>query len=215
MDSIQEYQTETYTQIRGSEAVIKVGKTIHADFDISDELIKSIYKQGYENFVNNLAPEIREKGIALVGSIGVGKSTLMRVLQTLFLETRSKFMWVNAIEFTDMIRERGIDSASEIKDMYGKNLKRDVYFDDLGMGSIDFKKYGNAINIVAEILLERYELFISSGIRTHFSSNLPLKVNKENYPGVITLQDLYGDRIIDRLTEMCTKIAWKGTSLRK
>ena len=62
--------------------------------------------------------------------------------------------------------------------------------------------------------MERYELFITSGFKTHLSSNLvtAIKNNTENLP---TLEKVYGNRVLDRVKEMCDLITWKGESLRK
>lgn len=197
--------------LSGSEAILALGKQLcGSDFNISDELKLNIYKRVYENFASRIDVNSHGKGIALVGNIGVGKSTLMKIMHQLFRDTKASFYWMNATEFTDIMKERRQEDLKEVKDMYGKKFMCDLYIDDLGLGEVDIKKWGNAVNIISEILNERYELFVNTGIKTHFSSNLPY-----DSPGNKSLVDLYGDRIVDRLRQMCDREKWTGESLRK
>jgi DNA replication protein DnaC len=96
--------------------------------------------------------------------------------------------------------------------MYGFDLKHDLYIDDIGF-SVDVKRYGNTVNIITEILMERYDLFVSTGIKTHLSSNIMTHIVNDinNKP---TLKIIYGARIVDRIKEMCEVIIFKGNSQR-
>lgn len=196
----------------GSEAIQIMGSKLMKDFDINSEPRLSIYRQVYENFMIGLEEGINNKGVMLIGSVGVGKSMLMKIMQKLFRESRREFKWLNCREIIDLLE---IYSVLEIKEFYGKSLKMDLYIDDIGVGNSIHNKYGNTTNIIADILMERSELFVIEGFKTHVSSNKPTALNKEEYPNIVTLETLYGDRIIDRLNQMCEKIVWKGDSLRK
>lgn len=197
---------------KASEAIEYLGKTLYKDFSIQKEPHYTIYKNVYENFASSLF-ENGMKGILLIGMIGVGKSALMRIMQKLFKDTKSRFKWVGANEFKFILEEY---SVSEIMAMYGKNTDIDLYIDDIGIGaSSDYKKFGNSINIISEIIYERYELFLQSGIRTHISSNLPKNVDKVKFPNTDSLLEIYGERVTDRLNEMCETIVITGKSLRK
>lgn len=197
----------------GSEAITQVGRSITPHFNIDEEPRRSIYRQVYEKFIRGLKPEgVHEKGVLLIGGIGVGKSILMLVIQRLFKDTPRRFKKVTALELKDLLTEY---TEADVKRIYGRELLMDLYIDDIGFEGGGYKRYGNDIHIVAELIFERYDLFLSHGYKTHFSSNLPLKVNKEKYPGVTDLTDMYGDRCTDRLREMCDTITWKGASLRK
>jgi DNA replication protein DnaC len=198
--------------MRGSEAIQIIGSKLYRDFDISKEPRTTIYKTVYEKFLRRLEDYNSEKGLLLVGSIGVGKTAIMRIMQKLFKDSKSAFRWVNSYDLCDMVEE---SSVSEIKEIYGKSFLMDLYIDDIGIGNGTLQKYGNRINIISEVLIERYELFVESGIKTHLSSNLPTRIDKKKYPNVQTLEDLYGNRITDRINEMCENIIWKGESLRK
>jgi DNA replication protein DnaC len=196
----------------GSEAITQVGRILTPDFDIQEEPRRGIYRQVYEKFIRGLVPGNREKGILLIGSVGVGKSILMRVFQKLFLGSARQFRRVTAPGLAHLMEDQ---SPADILEQYGKTLLCDLYIDDIGLENTEFKRYGNGTNIVAEIIFDRYELFLSHGYKTHFSSNVPMSVNKDKHPNVVTLRDLYGNRLADRLTEMTETIIWKGNSLRK
>lgn len=199
--------------MRGSEAIQTLGVLMYKDFNIEQEQLLSAYRQVYENFcVNHIQKNKNKKGVLLIGSVGVGKTALMKIMQRLFKDTESRFKWVQANEFKYLVEEY---TNNEIMSMYGRGCDVDLYIDDIGIAGSDYKKYGNSINIISEIIYERYDLYLEKGIRTHLSSNLPTKIDKFKYPNIDTLSDLYGDRIVDRLKEMCETLVIKGESLRK
>lgn len=196
----------------GSEAIKVLGNKLFKDFDIDSEPRLSIYKKAYENFINGLDEEKSTKGILLIGQVGVGKSVMMKIMQKLFKDSVRGFKWLVCGDLVDLLEHY---TPSEVKQMYGRDLKMDLYIDDIGVGNSIFNKYGNTTNIISEILSERYEIFVSEKIKTHISSNKATALDKNKFPDIITLEDMYGPRIIDRLKEMCEIIVWKGESLRK
>ena len=56
--------------------------------------------------------------------------------------------------------------------------------------------------MLAEILLDRYDKFVTHHMRTHLTSNL-------NAP---ELETLYGDRLRSRLREMCNVLSFPATA---
>jgi hypothetical protein len=72
-------------------------------------------------------------------------------------------------------------------------------FDDLGAEST-FKYYGNQCNVMGEILLSRYDHFISNHMLTHATTNLSAS----------ELEDYYGNRVRSRMREMFNLIAFDG-----
>jgi len=195
--------------VKISELICEIGKQFYGDnFSLLDENTKSSYKKVYENLLKCARGKCN-KGILVIGSIGTGKSAMMKIMQRLFKDTTARFKWVNAYELKDLSE---IYTSMQIKEMYGYDCKCDLYIDDIGF-SVDVKRFGNTVNIITEIILERYDLYISSGYKTHFSSNLAavIKNNSDNIP---TLEKTYGLRIIDRMKEMCEIIIFKGESKR-
>lgn len=104
---------------------------------------------------------------------------------------------------TDIAKEYADGGYKEIR-RYGKGSLRfkgdtkelvTFCFDDLGT-EYNAKFYGNEANVMADIIHERYELFKTEGLITHFTTNLLRSEMKEKY----------GDRILSRLEEMCNFI---------
>lgn len=197
---------ETKTKI--SELIVQIGKEAYGEnFNLEEGKIKEAYKQVYQTFCNRLKGKSK-KSVFLIGGVGVGKTAMMKVYQRLLKDTESRFKWVNSYELKDMSE---IMTISEIKDVYGRNLNCDLYIDDIGF-SIDVKRYGNTVNIISEIIMERYDLYIQSGYLTHFSSNIIPTSKIDNLP---TIEKMYGVRVLDRMKEMCNLITFNGESLRK
>lgn len=136
------------------------------------------------------------KGLFLMGNVGVGKTELMRM----FCHNQ-----INSYVMADcrmIAKEYGV-KGSEILEQYkkpietwhGGNLfmhdKFGVCFDDLG--TEDEKKYfGNNENVMADIILSRYNNLNMSRQLTHVTTNL----NPDE------LLNKYGSRINDRFIEM-------------
>jgi DNA replication protein DnaC len=70
-------------------------------------------------------------------------------------------------------------------------------FDDLGVEPLG-RHFGKDCNVMGEIILSRYELFLSSKIPTHATTNL----NAEE------LEERYGKRVRSRMRQMFNLIAF-------
>ena len=194
----------------GKDAIIFLGKQMYGeDFNLDTENVCKVYQSVYEYLVKQSKGKLK-KGLLVIGGLGVGKSAMMKIMQRVFKETTARFKWVNAYELKDLSE---IYTTSQIKEMYGYDLKMDLYIDDIGV-SVDVKRYGNTVNIITEILMERYDLFINSGFKTHLSSNLITSITND-VKNTSTLKTVYGERILDRIIEMTTVIIFKGESYRK
>ena len=77
-------------------------------------------------------------------------------------------------------------------------------FDDLGLEN-NLKYYGNECNVMAEILLSRYDIFISKKNPTHITTNLSASEIETNY----------GNRVRSRMREMFNLIAYDKTTKDK
>ena len=70
-------------------------------------------------------------------------------------------------------------------------------FDDLGTEQ-QIKHFGNDCNVMVEILITRYEEFISNGSITHITTNLSAS----------EIEKAYGNRVRSRLRQMFNLIAF-------
>jgi len=190
----------------------KFGKDMTPDFKLQGDSL-NFYKQLYyyfspdENIAKNFNGSLK-KGLLVSGNIGCGKTTAMKIFRKLTYQFR-------IYETRYIIREFNIDGM-EVLNKYGKESYLQKYpeapktpinlcFDDFGLEDTNSQLYGNSANVIGEIMLDRYEGFVNYGIRTHATTNL----------SPANIEEIYGDRLRDRLREMMNFIVLKGNTLRK
>ncbi|WP_407532091.1 AAA family ATPase [Elizabethkingia miricola] len=134
-----------------------------------------------------------KKGIMLSGPIGCGKTTLFQLMRKL-PKGRKNFMMAS----TRQIVSEFMQSGYEILEKYSRGSLYNDYrtpknycFDDLGSESAS-KYFGNDCNVMAEILLTRYDIFKEKGIITHLTTNLTAG----------EIETIYGNRLRSRMREM-------------
>jgi energy-coupling factor transporter ATP-binding protein EcfA2 len=138
-----------------------------------------------------------DKGILLAGPVGCGKTTLMNVMKHLTKAERKftvKPCRDISIEFIN--DGYGVIHKYSIGKQY-QNEQRIYCLDDLGVEN-NLKYYGNECNVIAEVLLSRYDIFISKRIPTHITTNLSAS----------EIETQYGIRVRSRLREMLNLIAY-------
>ena len=143
------------------------------------------------------------KGILLSGPIGCGKTTLFKILRSCNFPA-SKY----GIVSTRHIVSEFMQSGYEILEKYSNgNLSHDIRtpkaycFDDLGTETTS-KYFGNDCNVMAEILLTRYDLFVEKGIITHLTTNL----------SATEIESQYGNRLRSRMREMFNLFGYEENS---
>lgn len=147
-----------------------------------------------------------DRGIILSGPVGVGKDELMRKLRKYLSYLRSpygygsKVVWHFAKPFT--------------KDGYAcfQEDKGNIYYEELGLTDERTGKptreyvqhFGNTLTLGNEIVTIRYDVFKQEGWQSHFSTNLSEQ----------QLEDIYGNRCLSRLNEMCNFMVLTGSDRR-
>lgn len=145
-----------------------------------------------------------KKGILLSGPVGCGKTALMHIMKQ-----------ITPIDYKFLVKPCRDISFEFIQDGYeiihkyskGKLYLSDpktICFDDLGIEN-NLKYFGNECNVIAEILLSRYDLFTSKQIKTHITTNL----------SATEIENQYGNRVRSRLRELCNLIAFDRNTLDK
>ena len=137
------------------------------------------------------------KGILLSGPIGCGKTTLMNLMKHM-AATNQKFFVKSCRDISFEFIQDGyqvIHNYSKGR-LYESNPKT-ICFDDLGTES-NLKYFGNECNVMAEILLSRYDLFIAKNTKTHITTNLSATEIETNY----------GNRVRSRMRQMFNLIAF-------
>lgn len=137
------------------------------------------------------------KGIMLTGPIGCGKTTLMNLFR-LICNQEDRFVVKSARDITFEFIQDGYETIHRYSrgKIYASEF-RNYCFDDLGTEK-NMKHFGNECNVLAEILLSRYDLFVAGKLKTHITTNL----------SATELEEAYGNRLRSRLREMVNLIGF-------
>jgi len=179
---------------KGIELYGKHFKILKNDHAIIHRLIAYFLKD--ESVCNQFGIALN-KGIMLSGPVGCGKTALMNIMKYLTPAVH-KF----AVKPCRDISFEFIKEGYEIIHKYSKSAPKTICFDDLGIEN-NLKYFGNECNVLAEILLSRYDLFITGKLQTHITTNL----------SATEIEQAYGNRIRSRLRASLNLIAFdKGTA---
>lgn len=153
-----------------------------------------LYFSGDQRFKGDL-----NKGLILFGGVGVGKTTMLRFFM------RNQIFSFNVVSARRIEAAFSSDGESAIA-RYSTNvdisLNSNPYgqqiigycFDDIGTEA-NAKHFGKEKNVIAEILLNRYDHNLPKQ-STHITTNL----------SVAELTESYGTRVTDRIKEMMNVI---------
>lgn len=176
-------------------------KILEVDYPIIYKLIAYFLKDEPTCFQNNIN---LNKGILLSGPIGCGKTSIMNIMKYL-TPTEHKFY----VKPCRDISFEFIQDGYQIIHKYSKGKlyeyePKTICFDDLGTES-NLKYYGNECNVMAEILLSRYDVYIAKRIQTHITTNLSAS----------EIETQYGNRVRSRMRELFNLIAYDNNSKDK
>jgi len=146
-----------------------------------------------------------QKGLLLVGGVGIGKSTLMRVFQK---NARQSFKIHSC---RDVEADFSVDGDDALRE-YSGNVKIAVNSDPFGHKEIGYcfddlgtedqsKHYGRVKNVMQSVILNRYDNANLEFVSTHITTNLTASQIRERYDG----------RAIDRMREMFNIIDFPTT----
>jgi len=149
------------------------------------------------------------KGILLTGPVGCGKTSLMALMKWFCNSADALYILKPCRE----ISFEFIKDGYEVVHRYSRNsfynrgnaeTPRHYCFDDLGVEN-NLKYFGNECNVMAEILLGRYDLFVSRKLITHLTTNLSAS----------EIESFYGNRVRSRMREMLNLISFDKSTQDK
>jgi DNA replication protein DnaC len=176
-------------------------KIIEEDYPIIYKLIAYFLRdeQACYQFNINL-----NKGLLITGPVGCGKTSLMTLMKHL-TPIEYKFILKPCRDISFEFIKEGYEVIHQYSKGKQQQLDPKIYcFDDLGLEN-NLKYYGNECNVMAEILLSRYDLFVSKRIQTHITTNLSAS----------EIEAIYGNRVRSRMRELFNLIAYDNNTKDK
>ena len=141
------------------------------------------------------------RGLCLAGQCGLGKTKFL-----------SEYIDCRMLTSGEIVKRYMADGYTEgfgewVHGTYHSGLchvqAQDVSIDELGWEKTA-KRYGETLDVLADIIGERYNHWRNHGAKTHLTTNLTAK----------ELDQRYGRRITDRIREMCFIVKFDGKSAR-
>lgn len=141
-----------------------------------------------------------DKGILLSGPIGAGKTVLMSLVKHFFPRDRQyRIKPARNVSFEyerSGFRSIALYMGEKVPGLRGGY--NPIYcFDDLGI-ELPQKHYGNECDVMGEVLLSRYDLFVNEKVPTHATTNL----------SATEIENRYGNRVRSRMREMFNLFAF-------
>ena len=144
------------------------------------------------------------KGILLSGPIGCGKTSIMHLLRP-FTNPLSDYKIKTCREISFEFAKNGFDAINKYTQKQNNQSRLSGYcFDDLGAEQ-QIKHFGNDCNVMAEVLISRYEQFVENNSITHLTSNLSAS----------EIEMLYGNRLRSRMRQMFNLISFDKATTDK
>ena len=194
-------EVTTWLETKGQELYGSKFKIMEPDYPVVYKLIAYFLKDEATCHQYNID---LTKGILFTGPIGSGKTALMNLMKYL-ANNESKYYIKACRDISFEFIQDGYQTIHKysIGKLYHSEAKL-ICFDDLGVEN-NLKYFGNECNVMAEILLSRYDIFVSKKILTHITTNLSAS----------EIEAIYGNRVRSRLRAMFNLIAFDKSTTDK
>lgn len=169
------------------------------EFVMTDELKQQISEVG-----DFLTTETRYYGLFLPGSIGNGKTTMLKAIRDLliYLVENDRIRYCEGDKYPRFVTARDMANIAKDADEF-RSLKTTKYLilDDLCEEPAEVLSFGNYVYPFVELLEYRYEQMLPTFISSNF--------------GAVDIEEKYHSaRISDRMKEMFKIISFKEESFR-
>jgi DNA replication protein DnaC len=146
-----------------------------------------LYLIGSDKFKGDL-----NRGIMLSGNVGTGKTMMINAFLGIIQQLSNKIVTsLHAKKVSSYLKEKGDDYL----------IKRPLFIDDLGKETKIVNDYGTVKNTIPDLFAIRYD----TGAWTFATNNYSFD----------TLQEFYGETIVDRFKEMFNNLKLTGDSRRR
>lgn len=190
-----------YIEAKGKELMNPNFKVFPEDYEIIFRLLVYFLKDVKNAEKYGLS---FRKGLLITGPVGCGKTSLMNLIK-LTLPPEQRYVVKSCREVSFEFIQEGYTIIRKYSNLSFKNDIPRVYcFDDLGTEN-SLRYFGNDCNVMAEILLSRYDLFVTRRMLTHITTNL----NSSE------IEKIYGSRVRSRLREQFNLIAFSESAKDK
>lgn len=169
------------------------------EFIMTDELKQQISEVG-----DFLTTETRYYGLFLPGSIGNGKTTMLKAIRDLliYLVENDRIRYCEGDKYPRFVTARDMANIAKDADEF-RSLKTTKYLilDDLCEEPAEVLSFGNYVYPFVELLEYRYEQMLPTFISSNF--------------GAVDIEEKYHSaRVSDRMKEMFKIISFKEESFR-
>lgn len=204
IDNIRNYNFNKCVEFLEYQGKIKFGqafKIYKSDLTVIHKLLIHAIKDEKTATALNLD---LSKGILLSGKIGCGKTSIMHLLKP-FIHPKFDYKIKTCREVSFEFAKNGFEALQPYTQKTYKQIRLPGYcFDDFGAEQ-QIKHFGNDCNVMAEIIISRYEQFIENKTVTHLTTNLSAS----------EIEKLYGNRVRSRMRQMFNVIAFDSNSIDK
>lgn len=165
--------------------------------------LDAITKERIRKVSNWLTNRKLKSGLILCGGVGNGKTTMLNAIHKAVKELKRIDQFDNRLwNLTIYSAEKVNEAAQMHNDAYSQVCTAPwLGIDDIGTESPLVKVYGTEKMPVANVILERYKSMKPIIITTNLTWD--------------QLEKFYGERVTDRLKEMCEIIVYNTQSYRK
>lgn len=193
---------------------VQTAREIEPDWYVRDDL-RQVINDIFLWCIMADGPYNPNKGLFIWGNIGTGKSTMLEIILRFCAKVRPHTPEFGAYGFRITKVQDICDAFADKQDGGSAAIQtfitsRRQAFDELGSESIPTICWGNAVNVMQNVLQARYDRRRDSF--THITTNL-MPMSHDGQPNEIV--KYYGERVWDRCKEMFNFVHMPGKSFRK